>query len=452
MGKFLYAIVFVVILPIALIAWARATSPAISLPTPHWPLIGYSLAAIGLAIILESMRELWFKGGGLPMNAYPPKRLVKSGLYAFMPHPIYAGFCAACCGVSIATGSSGGLWLVTPIAILGCIALVLGYEGPALRARFGVSESRLSAPEAGDLPPSIGVRIWMALLRGCERIANSWTCWQIGPVRIINYAAYAGLAAAVGAFVSISLAGPPHAWHIGTITLAALIGAALSEQLLVGSPTLLRPFGYFGAVAGAAAMLLVIALTKGAGTFWALASALCVSAPWVVIIGRLRCLVQGCCHGGPSKSGHGIRYRHPLSRACRIANLHNIPTNPTPLYSMISNFVISLVLASLWSLSAPLSMIAGLYLVLAGLARFVEESLRGEPQTKTVAGLHTYQWFAIVSVIAGACLTAMPTPHTSATFDPSWPALYWAIGIGILYACAMGVDFPKSNRLYSRLT
>ncbi len=451
MGKILYAIVFVVLLPIALIAWARATSSAVTLSTPHWPIIGYSLATIGIGAILESMRELWFKGGGLPMNAYPPKRFVQSGLYALIPHPIYAGFCAACLGLSLASGSSGGLWLVTPIVILGCIALVKGYEGPALRARFGVSESPFPTPEAGKLP-SLGVRFWLLLLRGCERIANSWTCWQIGPVRIINYAAYAGLAAATGAAISILLAGSEHAWNIGGVALAALIGAALSEQLLVGSPTLLRPFGYYGAIAGAAAALLFIALTQKVDAFWVLTAALCVSAPWVVIIGRLRCLVQGCCHGAPSKSAIGIRYRHPLSRACRIANLHNIPTYPTPLYSMIANLVIGLVLARLWTISAPLSMIAGLYLVLAGLARFVEESLRGEPQTRTIAGLHTYQWFAVVSVIVGACMTAVSTPHASAMLDASWPALYLAIGIGTAYACAMGVDFPKSNRLYSRLT
>lgn len=451
MGKLLYAITFVVLLPIALVAWAHATSSAISLPVPHWPITGYTLAAIGLAIILESMRELWFIGGGLPMNAYPPKHFVKSGLYAFIPHPIYTGFCAACCGLSIATGSPGGLWLVTPIVILGCIALVKGYEGPALRARFPEAKKSVNTPSVPDRP-AIYARAWMLLLQGCERIANSWSCWNIGPVRIINYAAYAGLAAAVGAFVSISLSGSDHAWHIGAIALAALIGAALSEQLLVGSPTLLRPFGYFGAISGAAIALLVIALTKGADSFWTLAAALSVSAPWVVIIGRLRCLVQGCCHGGASHSALGIRYRHPLSRACRIANLHNIPTYPTPLYSMLSNLLIGLVLVILWSFSAPLSMLAGLYLILAGQARFVEESLRGEPQTRTLAGLHTYQWFAILSVIAGACLTSISTPQAAATFVASWTGLSWAVAIGIVYACAMGVDFPKSNRLYSRLT
>ena len=452
MGKFLYAITFVILLPIALVAWARATSSAITLPTPRVPIVGYSLAAIGIAIILESMRELWFKGGGLPMNAYPPARLVKSGLYALIPHPIYAGFCAACFGCSIATGSSGGLWLVTPIVILGCIALVKGYEGPALRARFPESLPPTRSADAHPGSPPFHTRIWLCGLRGCERIANSWTCWHIGPVRIINYAAYAGLAAAVGAFVSVSLAGPEHAWHICGIALAALIGAALSEQVLVGSPTLLRPFGYFGAIAGAASALIAIALIQGVERFWILAAALCVAAPWVVIIGRLRCLVQGCCHGRACESGMGIRYRHPLSRACRIANLYNISTHPTPLYSMISNVGIGLVLAGLWSVSAQHSMIAGLYLVLAGLARFVEESLRGEPQTKTVAGLHTYQWFAVISVIAGAWLTSVSTTCASALIEWNWSAAYMAIGVGAVYAFAMGIDFPKSNRLYSRLT
>jgi protein-S-isoprenylcysteine O-methyltransferase Ste14 len=637
-GKILYGLLFVVLLPVGLVAWAHATNGSVDLPTPQWPVIGWALAGIGAALVLESMRELWFRGGGLPMNAYPPVRLVSSGVYALVPHPIYVGFCAVCLGTSLAAGSSGGVWLVTPMAIVGCVALIKGYEGPALRARFADTQAAplLRPPEDGDGPPSmrdrlvvypllflpwlvlyegwghaqpagmttlllpgegrwpvlewttvayslaypvtlsvpllvrrrvdlraffdagvvavamvmllyvvvpvqsplrpldasapggwllalersddvggaaafpsfhvvwsllaacawsrhgrvwgaagfaiaIGISVacattgmhsvadiaagwavaalawqwpgvWSALRHACERIANSWSCLRIGPVRVINYAGYAGLAAGVGMFLAASLSGPEQAWRLGVIALAALVCAGVWGQALVGSPALLRPFGYFGSILGATAGLATVGIVQGSGAFWLLSGAMSVAAPWVVAIGRLRCLVQGCCHGSPAAERRGIHYRHPLSRVCRIAHLQGVPLHPTPLYSMVANVVTGLLLTRLWFGGAALSLIAGVYLLLAGITRFVEESRRGEPQTQVVSGLRIYQWLAITSALAGGCVTAIPSPPSPGSIWPSWEALAWAAAVGAAYAFAMGVDFPESNRRFSRLT
>src|SRR6185295_12458228 len=43
--------------------------------------------------------------------------------------------------------------------------------------------------------------IWVGLSRAAELIANSWREWRIGPLRIINHGAYAGLAAVVGILI-----------------------------------------------------------------------------------------------------------------------------------------------------------------------------------------------------------------------------------------------------------
>lgn len=637
MGKTLYGLLFVAVLPLGLLVWARATDGAVGLPTPCWPMIGWTLASLGVVLMLAAMRDLWSRGGGLPMNAYPPARLVTSGLYGLVPHPIYVGFCAACLGSSIATGSPGGLWLVTPMVVFGCVALVKGYEGPALRERFGGARALplLRPPEDGDGPPSardrlvvlvllfapwlalyegwghaqpgglatlllpgesdwpvmawttylyslaypftLGVpllvrrcgvlrrffdagvvavfvvmfaytvfpvqspprgfdrhaaggwllalersdglrgavafpsfhvvwailsacaysrngrawgifgwsaaiaisvtcvttgmhgvadvaaaapfaalawhwaRVWALLVDACERIANSWSCVRIGPARVINYAAFAGLAAATGMFLSASLAGPGSVWRLGAVALAALVGAGASERVMAGTSKPMRPFGYFGAVSGAAVGLVGVGLFEGRDAFWTLAGALSASGPWIVAIGRLRCLVQGCCHGKPIEHGPGIRYRHPLSRACRIAHLDGVSVHPTPLYSMASNTVIGVILARLWGLAAPLSLIVGVYLLLAGTARFVEESRRGEPQTGRAAGLPSYQWCAVASVAAGAVMTGLPAPIASGMVIVGWEAAALAAVIGAVYAFAMGIDFPDSNRRFSRL-
>ncbi len=290
---------------------------------------------------------------------------------------------------------------------------------------------------------------WRAMLRGAERIANSWSCLRLGPVRVINYAAYAGLAAGVCAMIAGSLAGSEQMWRLGIVAAASLVGAGLWGQLLVGSPTLLRPFGYFGAVFGAAVGWAAAAWGASPGARWNLAAALAASAPWAVLIGRLRCLVQGCCHGRASAGG--IRYRHPLSRVCCIAHLEGVPVHATPVYSMLDNAVIGILLARLWIVHAPCAMVAGVYLILAGLTRFIEESTRGEPQTQVIAGLKVYQWLAILSAVAGAVLTCIHSPGAMGHFEPGPAVLWWSVAVGAMYAFAMGVDFPESNRRFSRL-
>jgi hypothetical protein len=97
-------------------------------------------------------------------------------------------------------------------------------------------------------------------------------------------------------------------------------------------------------------------------------------------------------------------------------------------------------------------MIIGLYLILSGLVRFVEESYRGEPQTPWVAGLRLYQWLAVLLLVIGAFVTTVartPVPHHGLSF--SGPVLGLAVGFGLLCTFAMGVDFPGSTRRFARL-
>jgi hypothetical protein len=103
-------------------------------------------------------------------------------------------------------------------------------------------------------------------------------------------------------------------------------------------------------------------------------------------------------------------------------------------------------------LGTPLSLVAGVYLLLAGATRFVEESYRGEPQTPVMAGLRVYQWLAVLSFLAGLFLTTVPS--SAAPGLPSVAVghtLLGAIGYGLLTGTAMGLDFPGSDRRFARL-
>src|ERR1039457_1951669 len=95
------------------------------------------VSALGALLLLWGMRDLWIRGGGLPMNADPPPRYVDRGIYRLLPHPIYTGFCALCVGVSISVGSASGLWLVSPLLMRGG-----GLRGSRLLGRVRRSEER----------------------------------------------------------------------------------------------------------------------------------------------------------------------------------------------------------------------------------------------------------------------------------------------------------------------
>jgi hypothetical protein len=109
----------------------------------------------------------------------------------------------------------------------------------------------------------------------------------------------------------------------------------------------------------------------------------------------------------------------------------------------------------MWSLGASLGIIVGVYFVLNGLSRFVEESYRGEPQTPIVGGMRIYQWTAIVSVSVGVAFTIFPAVFSVGfAHNPALPgrgAVITAILFALLCGFAMGVDFPTSNRRFARL-
>ena len=630
-AKTLYGLLFVVILPVLLIEWARTTAKLVTAPVVYAPVPGGFLIAAGVILVLSGWEALWRLGGGLPMNIAPPPRLVSTHVYALLPHPIYTGFCLLCFGVALSAGSASGLWLVCPCVVLSCVALVVGFERPDLIARFGhaspvlpansgaspssrdratcywlvlipwlilyESVSLLGTPQApistyllvetrwpvqqwteaiyastyvwiGAAPliagtrkslrefclrgmfsmavifplffllpfvapprsfvshsllgnlllwersidtsacafPSYHVvwailalpvfetrwpawrwlwriwtaaiavscvttgmhsladvaagvlvgllclrpdRVWEFLRRTSERIANSWSEWHLGPVRVINHTAYSALAAFVVLAVAGVCAGASSETILLGVAVCALVGSAAWAQIIEGSSGLLRPFGYFGGFFGAALGAL-IAWTLGA-QFWLVVGALAVGAPWMQAIGRIRCLVQGCCHGSPTSAEIGISYTHERSRVTRVPCLRGVPIHPTPLYSILWNFYVGIALAYLWSKHVPLHFICGIYCILMGLGRFVEEAYRGEPQTPKVAGLRLYQWIALAVTLGGAVVTAIgrsaPAPEPRFTAVILLPATLFALLTGF----SLGVDFPNSNRRFARL-
>ena len=633
--KFLYGFLFIIIIPGLLAYWAILTDPIIHLHSTISKSLGIILVSIGLILIIWGMLSLIIYGKGLPMNAFPPQRFVHQGIYRLIPHPIYLGFSFCCFGIAIIFQSASGLWLVSPIVTLGCVAIVEGFEKNDLPNRFGsnirksfirlppnedrkpILQERLSvyllvlipwlvlyetfvslgipsdaivgyfgfehnlpilewteliyagtylivllapliatsakilrefsiagllatgamvlffisipviAPPREFMPEGLFGRlllsernfdiaaaafpsyhviwaiisarlyeqsypgkkllwwslafliavscittgmhaiadvlagvlmgllflkykyIWGLILSLSEHIANSWKEWNFGPVRIIDHGIYGGLGAALGVLIVGILLGTEMLDFNLLIAFSSLIVAGLWAQLIEGSPRLLRPYGYYGGVIGVAFGALVVALLGGNALL--LLGAYAVAAPVIQAFGRLRCLVQGCCHGREAPAYNGIRYIHSRSRVTRLTKYSGIPLYPTPVYSILWNIVIEIILLRLWILHIEPSMIAGLYLILNGLGRFVEEAYRGEPQTPILGKLRLYQLMAILSVLSGAILTTVRTYPNTYRFEINLPIIIAAVVFGLITWFALGVDFPNSNKRFARL-
>lgn len=638
-GRFLYGFLFAVVLPVALVLWSRWTDDVVRWPVPDLPGVGFGLAAAGLIVLLLGIHGIVVHGRGLPMNAYPPSHYVTRGIFRWIAHPIYCGFAVLCVGVAIAASSPGGLWLVSPVVVAGSVALVLGYEGPDMRRRFGgeLRRPKIALPTdrderptgwerasvyilvlvpwlllyetvvflgarddalqtflpwerewpiwpwteaiyassylvvvlvplvirsarelrrfaldgicatavggfifftvplvasprpvtgdgfwvsfmelereldgasgAGAFPafhviwsilaaraltasrPRMGIviglwcaavigscittgmhgtvdilagvavawialsrlSIWERLRRGTERVANSWREWRLGSMRIIVHGVYAGTAMLLGVAMIDVLSGGAERGDVLVVALCSLVTAALWAQLIEGSSGVsLRPFGYYGSVIGGVIGCLVVALIGGEA--WLVAAAFSAAGPGIMAIGRLRCLVQGCCHGRPAPEHVGIRFTHPRSRVTRLSDLGDTSIHPTQLYSILWNVPSGALLVCLWFGGTPASFIVGVYLLLSGLGRFVEESYRGEPQTPRPGGLAIYQWNAIATIVIGAAVTCCPSGPVPAPVAPDAVTAALAVGLGFIAGAAMGVDWPESSRRFSRLT
>jgi prolipoprotein diacylglyceryltransferase len=184
----------------------------------------------------------------------------------------------------------------------------------------------------------------------------------------------------------------------------------------------------------------------------ALAGVLC--APFAQALGRLRCLVQGCCHGVVTDQRFGIRVWQPQSRVCVLSGLQGRWILIPQLYSILFNLMLGLLLWALWlAESFPVSFIIGLYLILTAIERFAEDGYRGETQTKIIKGLLESQWVAVAGLLLGIGITMIPSgvvPFAHARID--FGLVISAVGGGLFSAFAMGMDFPRSTLRFSRLS
>ena len=104
-------------------------------------------------------------------------------------------------------------------------------------------------------------------------------------------------------------------------------------------------------------------------------------------VGRIGCLIVGCCRGAPFNGPWAITYAD------------GIPRHPAPLYEMIFDWAMGFALLALWRRHMLFGRLFALFLACYGAFRFCIEFLRETP--KAYAGLSAYQLMSLAMIVAG---------------------------------------------------
>ena len=140
-------------------------------------------------------------------------------------------------------------------------------------------------------------------------------------------------------------------------------------------------------------------------------------APSVMIayaIGRIGCLLNGCCYGGPTNMPWGIRF---------FDDGHwTPPSHPTQLYASLLSLVFFAGLVWLERRRTYFGQIACWYLVGASVERFLMEIWRAGTTSDVVAlGLTDVQWLCLA--MAAVALTGMAVFRRKYPVHPAAPRM-----------------------------
>jgi phosphatidylglycerol:prolipoprotein diacylglycerol transferase len=110
--------------------------------------------------------------------------------------------------------------------------------------------------------------------------------------------------------------------------------------------------------------------------------------PFSIAVGRVGCLLAGCCRGVPHDGWLSVRYDDGVARY------------PAPLFEIFFQVAVGLFFVELVRRRALPGRVFALYLVLYGVFRFATEFLRETP--KHAMGISIYQYLSVLMVAVGA--------------------------------------------------
>ena len=129
------------------------------------------------------------------------------------------------------------------------------------------------------------------------------------------------------------------------------------------------------------------------------------SIPLGHAVGRIGCLMAGCCWGGRCDLPWAITYTDPRAHA-NVGTPLGVPVHPFPVYAMLFNLSLYLFLAWLYRRGVATGRVFASYLMLYGTGRFLLEFTRGDAERGFVFHglMSTSQLIGLFLVATGAVI------------------------------------------------
>ena len=121
-------------------------------------------------------------------------------------------------------------------------------------------------------------------------------------------------------------------------------------------------------------------------------------------VGRIGCLMAGCCWGGRCYLPWAITYTDPIVQ--RLGTPLHTSVHPFPAYAALFNFGLYLFLAGVYRRTPAPGRVFASYLALYGVGRFLLEWTRGDAARGFVLGgaLSTSQAISLLLIVVGVAL------------------------------------------------
>jgi phosphatidylglycerol:prolipoprotein diacylglycerol transferase len=236
---------------------------------------------------------------------------------------------------------------------------------------------------------------------------------KLGPITVYTYGVLLAAAYLLGLKLAMTRArdrglDPNRALDLGiAIIVAALVGAKLLLVLVDFDKFRQNPAEIFSIVRAGGVFYggLIAAVAVAFWYMWRhrmpLWTTCDVFAPGIALghaVGRLGCLMAGCCYGRETHVPWAITFTNPEA-AANVGTPLGVPLHPTQLYESAAEALILVLLLWTEKKGRPFEgRTFWSYLVLYGISRFVIEFFRGDERGVVFGTLSTSQFISLVIV------------------------------------------------------
>jgi phosphatidylglycerol:prolipoprotein diacylglycerol transferase len=235
--------------------------------------------------------------------------------------------------------------------------------------------------------------------------------FELGPVTIYSYGVLLAAAYLLGLWMAARRAKAAgldsnRVLDLGIwVIIAALVGAkallfVVDFEHFTSSwqefTSLLRSGGVFYGGLIAAVVVCIYQLRKHRLPLWTSGDLFAPGIALGYMVGRLGCLLAGCCYGRPTDVPWAVTFTDPVANI-NVGTPLNVPLHPTQIYESLAGLVILVVLLVLERRGRAF---AGrtfwLFVLLYSVSRFVIEFFRGDDRGLVLGLLSTSQFISVV--------------------------------------------------------